>query len=152
MIISLVNQKGGIMVRASHVVSAVIALLMILPGMVWGFDDEGSRETLRGIKGVRVVVESIEPEIEEAGLTRSQVQTDVELKLRTAGLNLLTPEERNKEIIRASGGAYLYVNPHILKLHKIPSYFQVDAYVFSIDLELYQTVYLMMEKLDFKSN
>jgi hypothetical protein len=134
------------MVRASHIVTAVIALLMILPGMAWGFDDEGSRETLRGIKGVRVVVESIEPEIEEAGLTRSQVQTDVELKLRTAGLNLLTPEERNKEIIRASGGAYLYVNPHILKLHKIPSYFQVDVYVFSIDLEFYQAVYLMRNK------
>ncbi len=134
------------MVRASHIVTAVIALLMILLGMAWGFDDEGSRETLRGIKGVRVVVESIEPEIEEAGLTRSQVQTDVELKLRTAGLNLLTPEERNKEIIRASGGAYLYVNPHILKLHKIPSYFQVDVYVFSIDLELYQAVYLMRNK------
>ncbi len=134
------------MIRASRIVSAVIALLMVLPGMVWGFDDEGSRETLRGIKGVRVVVESIEPEIEEAGLTRSQIQTDVELKLRTAGLNLLTPGKRHTEIVMVSDEAYLYINPHILKLHNIPSYFQVDAYVFSIDLELYQAVYLMRTK------
>ena len=134
------------MVRTSHIVIAVIALLMILPGMVWGFDDEGSRETLRGIKGLQVVVEPIEPEIETVGLARSQIQADVELKLRTAGLNILIREKRNTEIIRASGEAYLYVNPHILKLHKIPSYFQVDAYVFSIDLELYQAVNLMRNK------
>ncbi len=134
------------MVRASHIVSAVIALLMILPGMVWGFDDEGSRETLRGLKGVLVVVEPIEPEIEKAGLTRNQIQTDVELKFRTAGLNVLTQEKRNTVIIKPSGGAYLYVNSQILKLHNIPSYFQVDAYVFSIDLELYQAVYLMRNK------
>ncbi len=62
------------MVRASHIVSAIIVLLMVLlPATVWGVDSKWSRETLRGINGVYLVVEVVEPEIERAGLTRGQI-------------------------------------------------------------------------------
>ena len=119
------------MIRASHIVSAAMVLLMILPGMVWGYyNDEFSRKTLKGIMAVLVVVESIEPEIEEAGLTRSQVQTDVELKLHLTRLNV----EHGK-----TGWPRLLVYVNIL----MTSY---GAYVYVVNLELEQLVYLERNK------
>jgi hypothetical protein len=102
-----------------------------MPGMAWLFDDETSRKSLKGVKGVQVVVESIKPEIEKDGLTTTQVQTDVELKLRLAGLNVLP----YKEILETPGSPTLYVYPHVLK----SSY---NFYIYNIELALFQNVYL----------
>lgn len=123
--------KGGAMVRTSHIVSAAIALLMILPGMVWGYyNDELSRETLKGIMVIWVEVAHIKPEIEKAGLTISQMQTDVELKLHLTRLNV----EHGK-----TGWPRLLVYVNILKT----SY---GAYVYVVNLELEQLVYLERSK------
>ncbi len=115
--------------RASHIVIVMVVLLMVLPAMVWGIDEE----TLQGIKGVGVVVEDINPEIEKNGLSTSQIQTDVELKLRMAGINVLTTEER----LVAPGKPWLYVKTHVLKSS------QMKAYVFVVNLKLLQEVYLV---------
>jgi len=62
-------------------------------------------EALRGLKGVGVMVEDINPDVEQYGLTKSQAQTDVELRLRKAGIKVLTREEATK----AEGAPSLYV-------------------------------------------
>jgi hypothetical protein len=49
--------------------------------------------TLKGVKGVLLYVESLPPEVEQAGLTRAAIQTDVELKLRLAGLTVADLED-----------------------------------------------------------
>jgi hypothetical protein len=49
-------------------------------------DDPTSRETLRGLIGVRVVVAQLDPAVQRLGLSMPQVQTDVELRLRAAGI------------------------------------------------------------------
>lgn len=134
------------MIRASRIVSAVMVFLWVLPGMVWGVDTEENRETLRGIKGVTVAIVPVEPEVENAGLTQGQIRKDVELKLRMAGLNVLTTEKKNKEMLEASGGAFLFIVPTIIKHPKLSSYLQVDMYVYNIHLELNQGVYLMRNK------
>ncbi len=118
------------MIRASHIITVMVVLL-ILPGMVWGFNTKVTRETLQGIKGISVVVEKMGPESEKAGLTKSQIQTDVEMKLRMTGLNVLTFEEVSK----VSGSPWIYVNINIGKTSH-------GAYVFNINLELMQNVYL----------
>ena len=69
-------------------------------------------ETLTGLKGVGVLVEDLTTVEKEAGLTKSQIQTDVELKLRLAGIKVLSKEER----IKIFGGAYLYVTINSIKL------------------------------------
>ena len=122
--------NGCLMIRAIHIIIAMV-MLLILPGMAWLFDDETSRESLQGIKGVRVVVESIKPEIEKDGLTITQIQTDVELKLRLAGLNVLL----YKELSKAPESPTLYVYPHVIK----SSY---NIYIYNIELALFQNVYL----------
>ncbi len=128
------------MVRASHIVTTLIALLMILPGMVCGVDTEISRKTIKGLKGVRVQVAPIEPEIEKAGLTRSQIRTDVELKLRLTGLNVLTPKisAKEDESIIEDAWPRIHVYAVILNASSGASAY----YVFNIDLELIQLVYL----------
>jgi hypothetical protein len=50
---------------------------------------KNKHDILHGLKGLRVVVESLEAEIERDGLTTDQVQTDTELKLRMAGIKIL---------------------------------------------------------------
>ena len=76
----------------------------------WALDSERTRATLRGIEGVRVVIEGLESEVERAGLTTQQLQTDVELRLRLAGIRVLTDEESR----RTPGQPLLYVNVNVL--------------------------------------
>jgi len=59
---------------------------------------------------VKVVVEDLSSDIEQAGLTVKQLQTDVELRLRLAGIHVLTAEER----LSTPGKPFLYVNVNIV--------------------------------------
>ena len=78
--------------------------------MSWAGDSPSARATLRGLEGVHVLVESLRPEVEQAGLTRQQLQTDVELRLRLAGIRVLTDEESR----RTPGNPCLYVNVNVM--------------------------------------
>jgi hypothetical protein len=54
------------------------------------------KEILRGLRGIQVVVEKINPEAEKYGLTEQLLQTDTELRLRQHGIRVgpgLQPEE-----------------------------------------------------------
>ena len=55
-------------------------------------DGKETRKTLVGLSGVYVLVETIEDDVERDGLSRAQIQTDMELKLREAGIPVLTEE------------------------------------------------------------
>jgi hypothetical protein len=58
--------------------------LLLLPVPAWGEGSAAQRATLRGVNTVEVVIEAIDPAAEQDGLTRSQLQTDVEERLREA--------------------------------------------------------------------
>jgi hypothetical protein len=87
------------------------ALLVMISAPVWGLDTEATRETLRGLTGVHIAVEEVEPDLERAGLRRSQLQTDAELRLRKAGIRVLTREE----FLATLGRPYLYIRVTALK-------------------------------------
>ena len=57
-------------------------------------EEQLARETLRGLTGVAVLVEDIAPDAERDGLSRNQLQADVERTLRQAGIHVLSDEER----------------------------------------------------------
>jgi len=76
----------------------------------WALDSDGTRATLRGVEGVEVVVENLKPEVERAGLTRQQLQTDVELQLRQAGIPLVTSAER----VHVPGQPFVAVAVHVV--------------------------------------
>jgi hypothetical protein len=111
---------------------ALSAFLTSVNTLAFAADEELSRATLRGLKGVYVAVEDLDPEIERDGLTRSQIQTDVKLKLRQAGIKVLSEEEWKRE----KGSPYLYVNAHIMKVMN-------GVYIFNITTEFIQEVHLV---------
>jgi hypothetical protein len=93
---------------------------------MFAIDSEQTRESLRGIKGVRVVVEDVSADAVRDGLTRDQIQTDVELRLRKAGINVVnnTPAAR----------AILSIYAHLLKANGNL------GYIYNCDVHLAQLV------------
>jgi len=95
-------------------------------------DDEDSRQTLKGIAGVYVLVEGLGPDEEQDGLSENRIRADVELKLSMTGIKVLTREES----FNAPGKPYLYVNLNAMKISGISNY------VYSVRIELNQDVWL----------
>jgi hypothetical protein len=69
--------------------TAFIALFLFSTAIARADDDIYSRVSLRGLESIQVVVEELQPEVEQNGLTAIAVRTDVELKLRQAGIRVL---------------------------------------------------------------
>ena len=111
---------------------ALSAFLTLVNTLAFAADEELSRATLCGLKGVYVAVEDLDPEIERDGLTRDQIYSDVESKLRQAGIKVLSEEEWKLE----KGSPYLYVNAHIMKVMN-------GVYIFNITTEFIQEVHLV---------
>ncbi len=78
--------------KTPFVLASLIAFT--LAPAILAVDSESTRESLRGIPGVYVLIEHLNPDAESDGLTRTQLRTDVELKLRLAGIKVFTREER----------------------------------------------------------
>lgn len=91
---------------------------------------EYTRETLRGLPGVVVVVENLRDDAEVAGLRASDLQTDVESKLMQAGIRVLPHTEWRT----TPGRPWLYVSVNTIGY--------LASYFFSIDVQLKQDVSL----------
>ena len=63
------------------------------------------RDTLRGLREVSVLVEFLPDDVEREGLSREHLTHDIEVRLRQAGLHVLTISE----IANSPGSPYLYV-------------------------------------------
>ena len=75
----------------------ILSVLFLFKSMGLGDDTEATRKALKGLKGVYVGV-SLGEGIKQAGLLESQLQKDVELKLKVAGINVISKNERNNTI------------------------------------------------------
>jgi hypothetical protein len=89
---------------------------------------------LRGLSGVYVFVEPGDDDAKRAGLDDQTIRTDVELKLRLAGIKVLTLEE---EVV-SPGYPSLYIDLNLLS--------QVGFSVYSVRVELQQKVLLWRDK------
>ena len=63
------------------------------------------RDTLRGLKEISVLLEYLPDDVEREGLNREHLQRDIEVRLRQAGLHVLTISE----VANLPGAPYLYV-------------------------------------------
>src|SRR3989449_9257919 len=96
-------------------------------------DDESTRMTLAGVHGVRVVVRvSASAEVQKDGLSQSQLQTDVEVKLRQTGITVLGQQE-------AQSGPWLNVNFSTLNVSSTNA---MGMYAVCMSTELHQWVRL----------
>ena len=115
-------------------VLAAVALLSaaVATGLVGQGDDEQSRKTLTGLAGVYVAVEHLPDEAQRDALWEDQIRTDVELKLRQAGIAVLTLQQS----VGTAAGPILYINVQVTKN-------SARIYAFSVDVELRQRVTLI---------
>jgi len=108
-------------------VAAVCLTFVSLSAISSASDTEYTRRTLKGIKAVGVIVEELRKEV-PSGLTKRQLQTDVELRLRKAGITVISSNQE--------AAPYLYVRVNSIQL---PNSIQ---YVYAVGVELNQTVKL----------
>jgi len=89
-----------------------LMVLILLCENVHAQDIEQTRNALRGLSGVYVMPENpLEEEAIRGGLSQDAIRTEVELKLRQAGIRVLSREEWEQ----APGKPYLQVWPKVLK-------------------------------------
>ncbi len=122
--------------RAGSWIIFGIACLLLPPGPTSAVDDEWerlTRATLKGLQGVHVLVEKMHPEAARAGLAKATLQTDVEVKLRQAGIRVLS----KTETLAAPGNPFLY-----LQVGTLVGGAASEFYVYSIRLSLTQLVVL----------
>lgn len=75
------------------VVLIIVTLLFsVLPCVNAGYV-ANDKEVLRGIKSMGVVIEELPRKAKKLGITRDNIRTDVESKLRLAGINVVAPDE-----------------------------------------------------------
>jgi hypothetical protein len=91
---------------------------------------EITRETLRGLKGLVVIVETVKSDAEADGLKIDDLQAEVEAMLEKGGIRVLP-----HDVWRATvGRPWLYVSVNTMKY--------LFSYFFSIDVQLKQDVIL----------
>ncbi len=119
--------------KAKALCLLAMGMVIVMASPLLALDSEMNRATLKGLRGVRVLVEDLAPEVEREGLLKDQVQKSIEERLRQAGIRILTLEETAK----TPGEPYLYVNLNIsfAKGGEICSY--------SVDAALIQNVTLV---------
>ena len=65
-------------------------VIVAVAQICYASDSEVDRQTLAGITAVKVVIEDLPSDALNLGLIRESIQTDVELKLRLAGMRIVT--------------------------------------------------------------
>ena len=121
-------------------IKCLLVIMICLAVLNWtgsvGFADsdhqERGRETLVGLHGMGLHVNELSLEVERDGLTQVQIQRDVELKFRIAGINILHRTEEWADP-RVPG---LYINVSTYRTSGMP------LYAFSISIEFKQIVLL----------
>jgi hypothetical protein len=95
----------------------IVALQFCSVAMAQG-DNEFTRKSLKGLTGVEVAVTPLDSDAIKDGLSEAQIQTDVELRLRMAGVKVLTSEE----MLKAPGMPTLRVFVNTIKREELYSY------------------------------
>ncbi|MBN1103170.1 MAG: hypothetical protein JXL84_07135 [Deltaproteobacteria bacterium] len=106
----------------------VLALVLAMSANAAGEVKLVEWEILHGLEEVMVVVERIKPEIERDGLYSSTLQSDVELKLRMAGMKILEEDDDPQR----TDVPYLYVLVDALKCSK--------GYAYKVQLSLREPI------------
>jgi hypothetical protein len=120
------------MTQAQKTILTVCSLFFISLMMthnLYAIDSELTRQTLLGLKGVSVAVENPQSNIQKYaqrfGLTRDQLQKDIEARLTKAGITVLNQEKW----LQTSGRPVLYV---VVNTHEYEKYWY--AYTIIVDL------------------
>ena len=107
-------------------VTALIMICLWLPSTSQAYDQ---KEALRGLKGVKVSVTYLNPVIERLGLSKTQVQTEVEKRLKQLGVKVFKQAKPP-----AMSTLYVVINVLHVKSKAL--------FIYSISLNLLEWAYL----------
>lgn len=85
------------------------SLVFVLAKVGWT-ENASPIRSLKGLKGVGVLIENFDEDAKKSGLSVSQLQADVELRLRKVGIKVLSAPE----YIAVAGAPYLYVRVTVI--------------------------------------
>ena len=111
----------------------IFALMLTWMNAAFGAS-ETDRDTLKGLMSFFVLVETPNVNAQSTGLTKERLQTDVELRLRKAGLP-----------IRDSAPQYLYVNIAVLPLENYSGK-RNGNYLYTVNVDFCQSAILSRDK------
>jgi hypothetical protein len=115
----------------------LLCLFCSAESLVYADRNEEAGESLRGLRGLRIVVEEFRPEfreeIRQGGLERSAVESDIKWRFRRKGVRILS----ENEWAITKGRPYLYVNADLIRVPGTP------RYAYSIKVELNQEAILV---------
>jgi hypothetical protein len=107
---------------------SLFLIFLLMAHGLYAIDSDLTRKTLMGLKGVSVAVENPQPNIQKYvqrfGLTRDQLQKDIELRLSKAGIAVLNQEKWSQ----TSGRPVLYI---VVNTHEYEKYWY--AYTIIVD-------------------
>src|SRR5438067_8523902 len=113
-----------------YVLIAILMTLICLDLSMAQTRDQ-QRDSLQGLQGVEVIIESLRPDAETDGLSQEAIRTAVELILRSRSIRVLT----RSESLRMPAAPYLYV--------KVSTYnHSSDLYAYAVTVEVMQKVSL----------
>jgi len=115
----------------------ILLFLVLLATPASAIDTPNERITLVGLTGIHVVFDEIGEEGERQGLSRARLQPEVERRLRSAGLRVLTATEA----LTSVGRPTLHLRVSLLRIAD-----GANFYVYSIDLSLRQEVQLARDR------
>jgi hypothetical protein len=106
----------------------ITIFLMVIASSVQAQNNDRHAPSLKGISAVVVLVEKLDDSAMQLGLTEEAIHTDVESKLRLAGMRVVTPDEGGK----LPGMPVLYIQVNVA----------ADTRAASIEVELEQNAQL----------
>ena len=128
---------GGNMKRGCVIWLVTMWAFITFVSPSFALNSEANRSTMKGLVGVRVLVEDFTPEVEKSGLAKDKLQTDIEQRLKSGGVKVLTQEQ----CLKTPGEPYLYVN-----INTAAGKMEGSPYLYSIDIALIQNVVLERDR------
>jgi hypothetical protein len=113
-------------------VSSIVTLLMVAPS--WSYDVLYCKESLKGIKSIGVLVSTQGDDV----INKSDIQTDVELKLRMAGIKVVDLNAASAE--KSAPDALFYISISLQRLEQLGKFFKSVPYNFLLSFSLRQSV------------
>jgi len=81
--------------KVKWIVLSMVTVLFLVSPYVNAEYVANDKEVLRGIENIGVVIEKLSRKAKKLGITKNNLRTDVELKLQSAGIAVVAPDELN---------------------------------------------------------
>ncbi len=121
------------MTKKTIVCAAAVLIVWVFPAIGYALDSDVTRQTLKGLQGVHVIMEDLQPSIQKyaskTGLAKEDLKADIERRLTEKGIRILSRDEW----VRTPGTPVLYVS---VNTHETEKYW----YAYDIKTELQQAV------------